>query len=252
MFDDIEFIAKDNRNFLWKYFGHYEYEKSCYKCDIGFYHIRILMPDSKYKNIIDGNYMYEYKDENYKYIDDYRNKTYLFFSFINEGDFRIYNFVGQYKFEDKEDNRNIYKKTDEPFQLIPFFYPSYDKYKTDKPEYVASLCYDYYRTDDVECMNDLTIGTKELNMSNYIMDNMRLIMMTTLKEHINQYKFFLDKLDVLEEKIYEKSFNYPIKKEHNLLPTHENIIHSIINESYEITKGFISIISEFMGDIIND
>ncbi len=237
--------AKNNADFLRKYFGCIEPDDRPYKHDIGLYHIRIFMPNSKYKNIIDGDYIYEDKVGNYKYIDDYQYKTYLFFNFSEEDGFRIYNFVGQYKFGDSKDNRNIYKKTYEPFKLIPFYYPSFEEYEENGEiirEYVPYIQYDYYRTDNEESMNDLTIGMEELNMSNYIIDNMRVILMSTLNEKMKDEVDYLYLLDDLEERLYNESFensNY-IDDEHNVLVKDT----SILELSKKITMHFIDVMNK--------
>ena len=188
-------------------------------------------------------------EEEYTYPKNYYSRTFLIFSYENKGnEERTYVYRGAYKPSEENKNnkeQNKYEICKYSLKLIPFYYPSFEEFKENGEiirEYVPYIQYDYYRTDNEERMNDLTIGMEELNMSNYIIDNMRVILLSSLNEKMKDEVDYLYLLDDLEERLYNESFensNY-IDDEHNVLVKDT----SILEISKKITMHFIDVMNK--------
>ncbi len=255
MFENIEFIAKDNEHFLMKYFGvKISYMPSC--CDVGIYHISIrkfndndeIDNGKNQDNDKEPQYINKFQygiiseklknpnDNTKKRFrekrDELINKKFLIFKCDDiTVKPRKYEFLGQYELDKNNTNdetyENIYIKINDDIDLIPFYYPSYDRYEN---KYVPYIQYDFFRSyEDTNDDNEISID--EYNTSNYIIDNMRLILMEARNNYeLDMNSNFFKTLDELEQKLYSISLR------------DDNIEYSpnmMLEESLKVTKEFI-------------
>lgn len=221
-----------NKLFLKRNFGYGGNKTNVHYVDLGEYIIYLY----GYDHICERRDMQEISE---KIVRDFvRNKPvnrlFLIYVFSNKIDvkYRSYEFLGLYRFEFNE--LGYLKKENFNRILTPFYYPSYEEGKG----YIPYLQYDFIRNNDLNDLNDLnSIREDDYNTSNYIIDNMKLLLMEKLKNNTNlkeEFTSLINNLDVLEVLLYKTSFEY------------ENIENkqTILNESRKITDAFIGIMND--------
>ena len=172
-------------------------------------------------------------EEEYTYPKNYYSRTFLIFSYENKGnEERTYVYRGAYKPSEENKNnkeQNKYEICKYSLKLIPFYYPSYDRYEN---KYFPYIQYDFFRSYE-DTNDDIEISLDEYNTSNYIIDNMRLILMEARNNYeLDMNSNYFKTLDELEQKLYSISFR------------DDNIEYSpnmMLEESLKVTKEFIKI-----------
>ncbi|MBQ7642236.1 MAG: hypothetical protein IJS83_07175 [Acholeplasmatales bacterium] len=238
------FKANTHKDFLNQYFGkNYDgYSRcSCHLIDIYYiWMIRFDESNNGYTNKINYDAIKEYFSESeYKYKNNIKNKVFLVFKIIDNKKGREYEYMGVFKYVDTIEKYNLYKREDNyNINLIPFYYPSFD---VEFNKYVAYIQYDFYRKDLIE---GPFISLEELNISSYIFDNMRLIIMKQLHEkEIESNEIFMN-IDKLEDMLDKESIKYYYDENDDYWNTKMSLKQSIFEFSQNTTNQFIKMMEE--------
>ena len=246
--ENYVFKCSTNFEFLKQAFGIEDKSMRNYDVDLGDYKLLIISIDKKqkYNNIIRNDEIEEINiEKNNKSLND--NRIILIVSKTSIGN-RLYEykFLGYYRLHESNKEKKIYKHLDfYDYDKIFFCYPMYSK-KSNK--YVIKIQHDSYRYDDnlrgnYKINPEYCIGKNELNTSDYIYENMKLI---ALEYAVNNDKYsltYLKKFDYsdLEEKLFQLAYS---NIDAQVIGNPDEIQNQILIESSELVKKFI----DYMGD----
>lgn len=246
--ENYRFECGTNREFLKEAFGIEEKSMKNYDVDLSDFRLLIITVDrkQKYNNTIYNDRIVEFnKEKNNKLTHD--NRIILIVSKTSiRSRLYEYKFLGFYELSDVDEGTKVYKHLNfYDYDKIFFCYPMYSKREK---KYVVKIQSDSYRYDenlgkDYKVNPEYCIGKNELNTSDYIYENMKLLAMERAIE--KQYKEcdlnFLNYSE-LEDDLFKLAYS---NIDSQLIGDNSSEFQRrIIKESSAVVNRFI----EFMGE----
>ena len=246
--ENYVFKCSTNFDFLKKAFGMENKSMKNYDVDLGGYRLLIISinKNQKYINIIRNDEIEEINiEKNNKESNDKRIILIVSKTSIGKRLYE-YKFLGYYRLYESNKEKKIYKHLNfYDYDKIFFCYPMYIK-KSKK--YVTKIQCDSYRYDEELIMNykfnpKYCIGKNELNISDYIYENMKLLAMEhAVEKKQEECNLNLFNYSELEDDLFKLAYS---NIDSQLIGDNSNEFQErIINESSSFANRFI----EYMGD----